>query len=79
VKGQCYRLTTPTLGILSIDEGGRRIPVTLPLHAMVTAMESVDGNQFVKVLWDGQEILMFTKDLRRRSLPVGGLPDGANQ
>ena len=67
MKGRSFRLKTPTLGILSIDSNGHRIPVTLPLHAVVTVeAEPLDGNRLVDVLWEGKTIMMFTQDLRER-------------
>ena len=66
MKGSFYKLTTPTLGILSTDVGENRIPVTIPMNAIVMAAETVDGNKLVEVVWEGKGILMFTQDLRTR-------------
>ena len=71
MKGQSFRLNTPTLGILSIDGNGQRIPVTLPLHAIVTVIGGpLDGNRLVDVLWEGKTIMMFTQDIRTRGVEI---------
>ena len=75
MKGSSYRLKTPTLGILSTDGCETRIPVTLPLHAIVTAGETLDENVFIEVTWEGKTILMFTQDLTTR----GELVNAATQ
>ena len=71
MKGRSFRLKTPTLGILSIDTEGHRIPVTLPLHAIVTVQGGpLDGNRLVDVLWEGTKVMMFTQDLRERGVEI---------
>jgi hypothetical protein len=66
MKSSSYRLKTPTLGILSTDDGENRLPFTIPLHAVITAGETLDGNIFTEVVWEGKTILIFTEDLRAR-------------
>ena len=71
MDGQSYRIVIPTLGILSEDEDGHRIPVTLPKNATVTCINgTVDGNRLIDVLWEGKTIMMFTQDLRARATPI---------
>lgn len=66
MKGCSYRLKAPTLGILSNDSGENKMPITIPLHAVITAGEIVDKNIFVEVAWEDKTILIFTEDLRAR-------------
>jgi hypothetical protein len=71
MKDRSFRLKTPTLGILSIDTNGHRIPVTLPLHAIVTLADGqIDGNRLVDVLWENTTIMMFAQDLRERGVEI---------
>jgi len=65
IRGQRYRLNTPTLAIVSRD--GRHSPVTVPLGAVVKVIDgAVDGNRLVDVRWDGKTVMMFTTDIRER-------------
>ena len=66
MKGSSYRLNTPTLGILSTDGGEHRIPVIIPMNATVLAGETLDGTEFIRVIWEGKTLLMFTQDLKAR-------------
>jgi hypothetical protein len=67
MNGRSFRLKTPTLGILALSSDGKRIPVTLPLHAIVTVGDGlIDGSRLVDVLWEGTTVMMFTQDLRER-------------
>ena len=66
MKGSSYLLKSPTLGILATDNGEDKIPFTIPLHAVVTAGETLDGDIFIEVVWEGKKILIFTEDLRTR-------------
>jgi hypothetical protein len=70
MKGSSYRLKSPTLGILSTDNGENRLPFTIPLHAVITAGETLEGNIFTEVMWEGKKILIFTEDLLARGEPM---------
>jgi hypothetical protein len=66
MTGSSYRLKTPTLGILSTDNGDNKILVTIPQHAVITAGAILDGNIFIEVQWEEKTILIFTEDLKAR-------------
>ena len=66
MKGECYRVNTPTLAILNL-QNGKRIPRTVPKGAVVTVVNGpLDGTRLVDVEWDGEMLMMFTLDLRER-------------
>ena len=65
IRGQRYRLNTPTLAI--VNEDGHHHPVTVPLGAVVKVIDGpLDGNRLVDVRWDGKTVMMFTTDIRER-------------
>ena len=73
--GRVYRLRTATLGILSEDDGARRIAVTLPADSVLTvASAKAESDRMIDVLWEGRQIRMFVIDLRERGETV----DSAN-
>ena len=78
MKGQSFRLKTPTLGILSSDHGHRR-PGTIPMNAIVTVVDGPfdNSNRLVDVLWEEKTIMMFTQDLRDRGEMIEGVAWGA--
>jgi hypothetical protein len=64
--GGRHRITSPTLALFEQD--GRHIAHTVPTGAIVTVDgNGFDGNKLVSVTWDGEEVMMFTQDLRSRS------------
>jgi hypothetical protein len=70
IRGQRYRLNTPTLAIIKQD--GQNRPTTIPLGAVVKVMDSpLDGNHLVDVRWDGKTVMMFTTDIRERCEQLG--------
>jgi hypothetical protein len=72
MKGKSFRITTPTLAILSPHRDGHRIPITIPRNAVVTVEEEIDGDRLVDVLWNGKTLMMFTQDIRMRGTLVDG-------
>jgi len=65
MRGQRYRLQTPTLAIINLDE--RNHPATVPSGAIVKVVNGpLDGNQLVDVTWDGKTVTMFTTDIHER-------------
>ena len=65
MTGKSYRLTSPTLAIITCE--GQKIPATIPLGATVTVTQAdINGNRLIDVMWDGREAMMFTRDLRDR-------------
>ena len=73
MKGQTYRLSTPTFGILPVNGNGNRISVTIPRDAIVTTnSDAFDGSHLalIDVTWAGRTVLMFTQDLRTRGVLI---------
>ena len=65
IRGQHYRLNTPTLAVINQD--GQNRPITVPPGAVVKVIDGpLDGNRLVDVKWDGKTIMMFTTDIRER-------------
>ena len=70
IRGQRYRLNTPTLAIIKQD--GQNHPTTVPLGAVVKVIDGLlDGNHLVDVRWDGKTVMMFTTDIRERCEQLG--------
>jgi hypothetical protein len=70
MKGQSFRLKMSILGF-SIDGDGQRIPVNVPLHAIVTVQnDPTERDEFVRVVWEGKTISMFAQDLRARGVSI---------
>jgi hypothetical protein len=66
-----YKLHTPTLAIRSLPEG-KRVPVTIPKNSLLTVtFGPIDGTRLVDVEWEGEMVMMFTVDLRKRSSKIG--------
>jgi hypothetical protein len=69
VRGQRYRLTTPTLAIMQHD--GQNCTTTIPNGAVVKVGNGpLNGNGLVDVMWDGQTAMMFTTDIRERCVKL---------
>ena len=59
-----YRIKDTAMALFV--EGDRRTVRTVPTDAIVTLQdETVDNNGLVKVMWEGERVMMFTVDLRR--------------
>jgi hypothetical protein len=68
--GEQYKLNTQILAIKSLPNG-KRIPVSVPKGAVVKVVNGpLDGTRLVDVEWDGDEVMMFTSDLRERGTRV---------
>ena len=65
MRGEHYRLRNPVLAIYT-DRDQHKIPVTLPQHAVVEALDEVNANRLIDVRWEGKVVMMFTIDLRNR-------------
>lgn len=63
-----YRLKTPTLALLQ-DEG-RQVARTVPAGAIVEIDGTPNDDKLVKVLWDGQKLMMFVQDLQSKAEPT---------
>jgi hypothetical protein len=71
LRGQRYRLNTPTLAIIQHD--GQNCPTTIPDGAVVKVVAGpLDGNRLVDVMWDGKTARMFTTDIRERCVKLEG-------
>ena len=67
MRGRRYRLNTPTLEIVKTDS--QHSPVTVPNGAVVKVVDApLDGNRLVDVYWNGRTVMMFTTDIRERSV-----------
>jgi hypothetical protein len=74
MRGQLYRIKTPTLAIMAQD--GQKTPVsssgglslkTIPIGAEVEVIGGpLNGNRLVDVRWDGKTVMVFTNDIRDR-------------
>ena len=70
IRGQRYRLNTPTLAIIKQD--GQNRPTTIPPDSVVKVMDGLlEGNRLVDVRWDGKTVMMFTTDIRERCEQLG--------
>jgi hypothetical protein len=70
MRGQRYRLKTPTLAIM--DHEGQNTPITIPSGAVVEIVNGpLDGNRLLDVQWDGKAVMMFTTDIRERGERLG--------
>ncbi len=64
-----YRITNPTLALF--EEGGHQVAHTVPTGTVVTVdSEGFDDGKRVNVTWDGKTVMMFSEDLRLRSVLV---------
>ena len=64
MRGQRSRINSPTL---AIDGPGEATILCVPDGSAVTVLgETSDGNQLVRVDWDGRTVLMFARDLVER-------------
>ena len=70
MHGDCYKLNTPTLAIMSLPNG-KRFPMTVPKGTVVKVVNGpLDGTRLVDVEWEGKTVMMFTIDLRERGTPI---------
>jgi len=74
MRGQLYRMKTPTLAIMAQD--GQNTPVsstgglsltTIPIDAEVEVIGGpLNGNRLVDVRWESKTVMVFTNDIRDR-------------
>jgi hypothetical protein len=70
MRGQRYRMKTPTLAIM-IDDG-HKIPITVPRGGEIEVVGGpLDGDRLLDVRWEGKPVMMFTTDIRERGERVG--------
>ena len=65
MKGQSFRLNSPTIGIVSEKE-----TTVVPAGTLVTVVSEPDTKKFVYVLEEGRKIRMFVQDVQERGIPV---------
>ena len=64
-----YRLTQPTLAMVAVDSHHEAI--TVPTGAILDLDgRTFNGERLMEVLWDDRRVLMFTEDLKLRSVPA---------
>jgi hypothetical protein len=62
-----YRLIEPILAMFAVD--GHHDTVTVPSGEVVhTDGETFNGDKLTDVLWNGKKMMMFTEDLRNRTV-----------
>lgn len=65
MRGQRYRMKTPTVAIMAHD--GHNTPITIPRGGIVEVVDGpLDGDRLLDVCWDGKMMMMFTTDIRER-------------
>lgn len=63
-----FRITTPTLAIMTCDHGQQRVVV--PANEIVTISESPSpADSLIDIVWNDKNYRMFSQDLRDRSVP----------
>lgn len=73
LTGKKYRIKTPTLGLTDPTDGdSQRRVVTVPANSVVRILSGplVPEDRMVDVLFDGQQLAMFVRDLRDRGEEV---------
>lgn len=71
MRGQRFRIQTPTLAIQSQD--GHTISVMIPQGAIVEVVDGLlAGSRLVDVTWEDKSVMMFTIDLRERGARIDG-------
>ena len=71
MRGQRYRIRTPTLAIM--DHDGHKIPIMVPVGSEITVVDGpLDGNRLLDVEWAGKTVMMFTTDIRERGEQLDG-------
>jgi len=66
VATERYRVTSQTIALF--HEGERDIADRVPDGAIIAIDgDAFTGDPFVKVLWNGREIMIFARDLRTRT------------
>jgi hypothetical protein len=71
-RGKQFRITAETLAIQEID--GKRIAVKIPADAVirVTGGPTPGDSRMIDVEWNGNPLVMFAEDVRRRGEEVKG-------
>jgi hypothetical protein len=71
MRGQRFRMQSPTLAIMSSD--GHRMVVSVPQGAIVAVIDSrSDGNRLLNVECEGKSFMMFAVDLHQQGARIDG-------
>lgn len=64
-----YRITEPTIAIS--QDGGRGVAHTVSAGSIVELQNGpMDADKLIEVIWNGRTVMMFTQDLRQRSVAI---------
>jgi hypothetical protein len=67
-----YRITNPTIALF--HEDGRHVAHMVPSGAIIHVDNATfAGDKLLDVIWNGKKVMMFTQDLRSRSIAA---PEG---
>jgi hypothetical protein len=68
-----YRVQARTVAVLQLS-GGRHIPATLPVGAVITSANLPTGSEvyfgMTRILWEGREYMIFQNDLHQKCEPL---------
>ena len=64
-----YRLIAPVLAVFSVD--GHHESATVPTGTVVDLDgKTFNGERLMDVLWDGRKVMMFTAELKTKTVPA---------
>jgi hypothetical protein len=64
-----YRLTAPALAVFPVN--GTHQSATAPIGTILDLDgKPFNGERLMDVLWDGRKVMMFTDELRVKTLPA---------
>jgi|HubBroStandDraft_6_1064221.scaffolds.fasta_scaffold1958864_2 hypothetical protein len=64
-----YRLTKAAIALF--EAGGHHEAITVPVDSVVELNgQTINGEKFVDVIWDGRTVMMFVADLERATVVV---------
>jgi hypothetical protein len=68
-----YCVHTRTVAVLQLS-GGRHLPATLPVGAVITSAELPTGSEvyfgMTRVVWEGRQYMIFQNDLHQKCEPL---------
>ena len=74
MRGQSFRLKTPTLGIFNDKD-----TTVVPADAVITVVSDPDSTNHVYALYEGRKILIFVRDIQERGTPMASEPTRATR
>ena len=67
MKGQKFRLSQPTCGVVAL---GRQI-IVIPTDSIIEVLVGKqDHHQMVEVDWKGTTVMLFARDIQDRGTPI---------